>query len=72
MKHGLINLIKHKKEFCPNCGSNKFYEYPSLLDYYFCDDCKEEMVLEEGQYYLSDDLGNAIGNALKPKGFVFR
>jgi ribosomal protein L37AE/L43A len=60
-----------KKELCPNCGSNKFHE-EFIMNLYFCDNCQQEIILEEGQYYLSDIMGEPEGDALKPKGFVFR
>jgi hypothetical protein len=62
-----------KKELCPNCGSKKFHEYPDLLSYYHCDNCNEEMILEDGQFYLCDPAtGEPEGDALKVKVFVFR
>ena len=59
------------KQKCPACGSNKFNEYPDMPQNYFCDACQQEIIEEEGQFYLSDITGNPEGDALKPKKQVF-
>lgn len=59
------------KELCPNCGS-KYFHIAMLEGEFYCEECQELMILEDGQFYLSDITGNPLGNALKIKGFVFR